>query len=317
MTDPLLIDSLSELPDVRYCRDAADPQLRRRFLAAIEGLNAGSIFNPSFFEGSGVSVFAFRAVPDGSRDQESFVSITSPDGRRLEHITPQRYPELNVPRLIDPKIFTRGKEVWVTFNSGWVPDGGNDVFVMRVFPTISSPKRVFYTGRRAQERNWAFFSHDDGVYAIYRIAPQKILRLDGESRDGWRMVDHSLGSDATLPDDLTLGTQPSRMGNRYYFMAHRKYKLRWQNQRRKVYLGRPCMLDPGTMKISLGGDWMVHSVEALSGSETRPNSNLHSCTYFSGLQASQSGIRLGYGINDLDFGFSHHTFAELFGRWRE
>ena len=43
---------------------------------------------------------------------------------------------------------------------------------------------------------------------------------------------------------------------------------------------------------------MVHSPESLLGSAVKHNTNLYSCTYFSGLQASDSGIALGYGINE-------------------
>ena len=56
---------------------------------------------------------------------------------------------------------------------------------------------------------------------------------------------------------------------------------------------------------------MVHSRDSVQGSGVKHNSNLLSCTYFSGLQASDSGITLGYGINDVDFGFSSYGSRAL------
>ena len=90
-------------------------------------------------------------------------------------------------------------------------------------------------------------------------------------------------------------------------MAHRKYVL----THKKVYLGRLCALDPIHMTVTLGDSWLAHSHGSLLGSEVKHNTNLFSCTYFSGLQASDTGITLGYGVNDVDFGFSTYRHGEL------
>lgn len=37
------------------------------------------------------------------------------------------------------------------------------------------------------------------------------------------------------------------------------------------------------------------------------NTNLLSCTYFSGIQAFNNHIKLSYGINDVDFQFSKYN----------
>ncbi len=272
-----------------------------------DGIGVSNVFNPSFYESSTVSVFAFRAIPDGARELVSFVSVEDRHGRTLSRISPGLYPGIDAPRLIDPKVFTVGGEVYLTFNSGWVPSGGNDIFVMKIHPKMGEPKRVVYEARRDQERNWAFFSERGEVYAIYQIAPLVILKLERESRDSWWLADYFRQANADLPHDLTLGTQPSRHGSRYYFMAHRKYVLR----RKKVYLGRLCALDPDTMTVTSADNWIAHSPESILGSAVKHNTNLFSCTYFSGLQASDSGITLGYGVNDVDFGFSTYGLGEL------
>lgn len=307
MADSLDIDSIAELPDLRFCCDRPDVGLRSQLTEVVRGIGVRNVFNPSFYESSAVRVFAFRANPDGSRELVSFVSVEDHTGRTLSRISPALYPDIDAPGLIDPKVFTVGGEVYVTFNSGWVPSGGNDIFVMRVHPTMGEPKKVIYEGRRDQERNWAFFSEHGEVYAIYQIAPLVILKLERESGDAWWLADHLRQARADVPHDLTLGTQPSRHGSRYYFMAHRKYRLR----RKKVYLGRLCALDLRNMAVTSSDSWIAHSSESLRGSEVKHNTNLFSCTYFSGLQASDAGITLGYGVNDVDFGFSTWALGEL------
>ncbi len=307
MADSLDINTLEELPDLRYCHDRPDAGLRSRFMEVVGGIGVSNVFNPSFHECGTVSVFAFRAIPDGSQEPVSFVSVEDRSGRTLSRISPELFRDIDAPRLIDPKVFTVGDEMYLTFNSGWVPSGGNDIFVMKVYPTLGEPKKVIYEARRGQERNWAFFSERGEIYAIYQIAPLVILKLEKASANLWWLVDHLRREGANVLHDLTLGTQPSRHGSRYYFMAHRKYLFR----QKKVYLGRLCALDPGDMSVTAGEGWMGHSRESLLGSEVKHNTNLFSCTYFSGLQASDSGITLGYGVNDVDFGFSTYGLGEL------
>jgi hypothetical protein len=308
-SDSLSIDSLDALPELEYCSDRADAGLRHRFLEAVSpsGNGLDNIFNPSFHESPTVDVYAFRAIPAGARDLESFVSVDDRSGRSLHLLSPARFPDLDAPRLIDPKLFTIGEAVFATFNSGWVPNRGNDIFVMQVHPTLGEPRKVQFDGRGDQERNWAFFSEGGEIFAIYRIAPLVILRLERSTDDAWRMVEHFRQPDTDLPHDLTLGTQPSLHEGRHYFMAHRKYLL----GRRKVYLGRLCALEPGARSVTAGLRWIAHSSDSLLGSEVKHNTNLHSCTYFSGLQASDAGIALGYGINDVSFGFCRYGHGEL------
>ena len=47
-------------------------------------------------------------------------------------------------------------------------------------------------------------------------------------------------------------------------------------------------------------------MDSISGSRIKHNTNLHSCTYFSGLQVQGDLVRIGYGVNDIDYGASVH-----------
>lgn len=220
MADSLDIETLEALPELRYCRDSPDTGLRGRFMEVIEDIGVSNVFNPSFYASSTLNIFAFRAIPDGSGELVSFVSVEDKSGRTLSRISPELFQGMDARRLIDPKVFTVGEAVYLTFNSGWIPSGRNDIFVMQVYPTLGEPKKVIYEARRDLERNWAFFSERGEVYAIYQIAPLVILKLEKVSANSWSLVDHYRSGDENLPHDLSLGTQPFKHGGRYYL--HRK-----------------------------------------------------------------------------------------------
>ena len=305
--DSLKIKSLAELPDIRFCCHDNESSITDRFKQAINGMELRNVFNPSFLEKDDLNVFAFRAIPNDSDQLTSYVSIQSANNRSIHMISEDHFEHLKVPRLIDPKVFTAGDSVYLTFNTGWVKSG-NDIFVMKIFPELENPRKVVYANRRRQERNWGFFSEQGEVFAIYQVAPLVILKLEQETDDCWHMTEVSRKPVVDIPSDLTIGTQPFKYQDRYYFMAHRKYFL----NNKKVYLGRLCSLDPGSMNVASDRTWMAHSPDSLGGTEPRHNTNLHSCTYFSGLQITDSVVTLGYGVNDVDFGFSACLLEERF-----
>ena len=163
--------------------------------------------------------------------------------------------------------------------------------------------------RQKQERNWAFFSRDNDIYALYWINSLKILRLTDKDGACWEFEDYS--SEETLnnklPSDLTIGTQLSELEGKYYFIAHKKIIF----LRKKIYLGKFCQFDFDQKKIIPGNYWLVHSLKSMFGAKNKTNPHLLSCTYFSGIQASHDSLELAYGVNDLDFGFSTHKYEEL------
>jgi hypothetical protein len=110
-----------------------------------------------------------------------------------------------------------------------------------------------------------------------------------------------------LPGNLTIGTQLSKIGGKYCFVAHKKVYVRGK----KMYLGKFCVLNFEDMTISPGKYWLVHSLKSLFGAKIKTNTNLFSCTYFSGIQTFNETIKLGYGVNDVDFGFSTKNFEDL------
>lgn len=278
------------------------------FEEVVASLDVYNVFNPSFYWSPDVKIFAFRAIVRGQRCLSSFFSIEDHSGRTTRLLSPECFGNSTVPRFIDPKITHIGTDIFITFNSGWI-ESGNDVYIMQIYPAIGLPKRILYGNRMTQERNWAFFHERGEVYALYWINPLKILRLKATTSDHWEMEDHyhSESIDAKIPADLTVGTQlaPSREG--YCFIAHQKRLVR----NRKLYLGRFCVLDFESGTIRAGKHWLVHSFASILESRVKHNTNLFSCTYFSGIQASQDELTLGYGINDIDYGFATLSPNEL------
>ncbi len=294
--------------NIKVCKSCKDENLSRYFASVTNSLSVHNIFNPSFYCDDNVKLFAFRAIIDGEDCLTSFISIEDKIGRSVKKISAEFYQEFGAPRLIDPKVARLNDEYYVTFNSGWVPEG-NDIFIMKIYPTMGHPKRLIYKGRQQQERNWAFFFEKNEIYALYWINPLKIVKLKYESGKNWEMEDYYCGKtpDPDFPTDLTIGTQLFYVNGQYRFVAHQKRYL----HNKKIYLGRFCTFDFERKKVIPGKYWLSHSMQSILGSDIKHNSNLFSCTYFSGLQASNGSIKLGYGINDTGFGFSAHNLNEL------
>ena len=287
-----------------FCKSQPDRLLRESFRDVLQGLNLRNVFNPSFYLGEKVQVFGFRAIEEGNDQLVSFLSIDDGESRRITALTPELSPLFPGRSPIDPKIFPLGDEVFATFNNGWVP-GGNELFVMKLYPEMAPPKRVIYSGRQSQERNWAFFAEQGSIYALYQVAPLRLLRLVEDGPESWKMEECFLGENSEPA--LSLGTPLSRWEGRYGFVGHRKILIRGK----KLYLGKYCEFDFRTRSVSAGKKWLVHSLSSLHGNRTKHNTNLFSCTYFSGLQTNGSTVRVGYGINDVDWGFSIYKRGEL------
>ena len=299
---------LQHLLKIKYCKIDKDEDFLKYFKKLTSPLNLRYIFNPSFYCDNDVKIFAFRGVPIVNDWLFSFISVEDKNGHSVKNVSLDLYEELNGIRLIDPKVTKLNEEFYITFNSGWIPQG-NDIFIMKVYPTIESPKRLIYKNRQKQERNWAFFSEEGEIYALYWINPLKILKLKHAGPASWEMENYYCEErqNNNLSNDFTIGTQLSKLDDRYYFVAHKKFCF-W---RKKIYMGRFFVLDFNKKKIGLGKYWLAHSFKSLFGSTVKTNTNLLSCTYFSGIQATSASIKLGYGINDVEYGFSTHKFEDL------
>jgi hypothetical protein len=300
--------TMGDVMALKFCASAQNESLASSLHDVTRAMNIHNVFNPSFYCDDDLRIFSFRAIPNGNDLLASFVSTEDGTGHRiLTNLSIERYEELGGVRLIDPKVVNLNGDYYVTFNSGWNVEG-NDIFIMKIFPSLGPPVKLIYGKRKKQERNWAFFSEGGEIYALYWINPLRILKLARSDERSWEMVDYFSGPRRSgMPINLTLGTQVFKSGHRHYFVAHHKLAF----LRKKVYVGKLCSLDFEHRRVELGSRWLAHSPKSLLGSRIKHNSNLLSCTYFSGLQVVASTVHLGYGINDVDCGFSTHDLSDL------
>lgn len=301
-------DLVSNLLKFKLLQKFPDVEMENDFAHVIRGLGVHNIFNPSFYSDDKVKVFGFRAIPKGNDILASFISIEGRNFRKTINLSIDYYHQLGGTRLIDPKVCKLGDELYVTFNTGF-DCSGNDIYVMKIHPELGSPKKLLFNKRNTQERNWSFFTEDGEIFALYSIAPLRILRLKNSGEDFWEMEESlSVNTNGAALQKLSIGTQLYLHEGKYYFVAHRKFFGKF---RTKVYLGRLCVLDPKNAKIEAGRDWLIHSLRSLLGAKKKHNTALLSCTYFSGLQISQGSVRLGYGVNDVTYGFSKINLEHL------
>ena len=85
-------------------------------------------------------------------------------------------------RPYDPRWLVVGDRLWLHFNNNYQTQP-NRLFLVEVDPhtlTAAAPPRLVELSgpRQVIEKNWMFFDHDGNVYAVYRIAPHTILRVD-------------------------------------------------------------------------------------------------------------------------------------------
>lgn len=294
---------------IRLCGTSNDTDLSTYLKQVTGSLGVSNIFNPSFHIDSDIKIFAFRAIPIGSKTITSYVSIETKQGREVHNISSKYADKLGVKVLDDPKVCELNDGIYITFNSGWNPVGQNNVYVMKVHPKLESPKLVTYVNRREQERNWVFFSEKGQVYALYNIEPLVVLKLVESSSETMVFEEcykHKMTSSAQ--NTFTLGTQFTKYEGKYYFVAHRKYFF----LQKKLYIGKLCTFDFTQMRIKKSKFLLIHSLISLLGHFPRHNSNLISCTYFSGIQIREKKITLGYGVNDVKARFSTHELNTFF-----
>ena len=294
--------------ELYQCKSTQDSELLVCLNQVTESMNVHNIFNPSFYITADVKIMAFRAIPIGSKILTSYVSIEQNGSRKIHDITSEYEEQFGEKRLIDPKVFKLHDGIYITFNTGLTP-GGNNIYVMKIYPKLGLPKRIKYANRQDQERNWAFFSENDEVYALYTIEPLRILKLRKRDSNSWEFEDH-YGTKPTngIQNTFTIGTQLFKAKGEYFFVAHRKLSI----FKKKFYVGKLCMFDFHQREIRKGKCWLVHSLRSLLGCLPKHNTNLLSCTYFSGLQINKNRLLLGYGVNDVKACFSSHKLTEFF-----
>ena len=137
----------------------------------------------------------------------------------------------------------------------------------------------------------------------------RILSADPPDDHTEELVFDPDGPAAPTATGLTIGSQLAEYGGAHYLVAHEKWRVAsW-----RAYLVRWVKLRDLTTEpqIEVSPRRLCFSRRALLGQFPKHNRNLLSCTYFSRLQVEGGFAVLGFGINDVRFGFCEIRMDEL------
>lgn len=180
----------------------------------------GKRFNSSLFRHGDGWALAFR---DGWAGSQIHIATLTDDFKPRSLHTLDLQHSLAPYGREDPRLFSLGDGWALSFigvfgrqrilhTNQLYAELGPDWTVRRVF----APD---FAARQEWEKNWAFFQHDDGqLYAVYSIAPHKILRIDGSTAE--------LVHETTWPANrwqgglLRGGAAPVRVGDEFYHFFH-------------------------------------------------------------------------------------------------
>ena len=271
-----------------------------RWSAALRATGDRNVFNPSIARFEGAEHVAYRAYgPEGGKPFHAY--LLGENGRERQDLTAHARAH-GVEVTADPKLVVLGDGLYVTFNTGY-SETRNELYLMRLRPTLGPPQRCVLEQRQRVEKNWGFAAGEHGLLAIYSLAPLVLLRLRrGELGAGeLEFAPVSDGHGGQPLRGLTLGTQPVARGDDLLVVAHEKVHLR----RRRGYFGRPVTVRGGD-RVEVGRTRLIHDLRALVPlrAAERHNPNLLFATYFAGAVADGPRMCLSYGVNDRAFGFA-------------
>jgi hypothetical protein len=292
--------------------------LGQKLHGRISSQNWWTVFNPSFANVGHNFAVSFRA--GRHRADKPFRGILLlPEFGQDEWIDLSAEWFGGAVPVADPKLFTMGTEIWLTFNTGHF-ENPNRVFIAPVWPRFGEPQEVFLEGRRAIEKNWAFFKQGEKLFALYSVEPLVLLREERSLPNGsFQMVSLGRREHSKVNDDFIVGLRRSigtaiipEVGEPGSYLGISHLKLYLRNYR--TYVGQVfrCRLSPAGASLELARPMLFHSAEALLGNRPRHNPHLISGTYFSGLgQVEQGTLDIAYGINDHSYGFAHADLTKF------
>ena len=273
---------------------------------ALAGSGVENIFNPSVLTIGQKTWLAFRGLPQGGEKPfRAFLLSANNASARLEpsslvDLTGIFERHVGCP-VADPKLFSLNDRPWVTFNTGHF-ENPNSIYIAPLSPDIGQPLRVDLEERSKIEKNWGFFEQDGSLRAVYGLDPLMILAETHRTDDTvfMRPTSPLFRAQRKKKPRITLGSQPvwlSGSGTKMAVIAHRRHYFRGK----RVYTGRPAILDLEAQTARWAKTPWFHSFRALLGDDVRHNPNLLSCTYFSGLSIYGQNMIVSYGINDVGF----------------
>lgn len=285
-------------PIVELARFGRTDSVARAFRAALPT----DAFNPSLRTIDGVTHVAVREPsPDGAIRSVvyRFDGSTCIDRRDLTDSA----RSAGIPIAADPKLTVIHGEPWITFNTGW-DQGHNHLYLCHV-DRLAEPLECVFDERNGVEKNWAFFTYEGQIGALYSLRPLRVLV--GEVRD--RVVRFTRVSGPpvgpprrrTVVPTISIGSQPVVLGGKLRLIAHEKYTI----GRSRLYVARAVEADVGaSARVTIGRTRMIHQMSQLRARRPRRNPHLFGCTYVSGLDLDGQRAFISYGVNDRALGLA-------------
>lgn len=183
---------------------------------------SGFAFNGSLFVYQGRNLLAYRSGWAGSmiyvaelRDLVSYDPVRS-TALALQH------PLANYGRE-DPRLFVHKGRLHVSFigvqGRGWRTGITTHQLYARLHDdlTVEQVYAPAYAGRQAWEKNWSFFESDGRLYAVYSIAPHRVLLIDGDRAE---LAHESSHRWPWTGGELRGGAPPGRLGDEFFHFFH-------------------------------------------------------------------------------------------------
>ncbi len=299
----------------------ADAQLIGRLSSAASEAALGGVFNPSILRIEDGYVAAFRAIPAGTQAIRAYlVHLSAASSSASVHDLTAAGERAGIPKVADPKLVRIGAVVYATFNTGFVREGRNELFLAPVYPKVGAPQRIVADfDRQRIEKNWAFFEGDSKtVRAVYQLHPyREVCLVQGQLGAEDDLVFASAPParvHSNMSGTLTIGTQLLVRDDRALLMAHEKWVVPRSSKR--TYFGRAVGLTGiGTSDIRVHAypERLIHRWRDALPRRGVHNYNLLSATYFSGLsgEPDSEDVVLGYGVNDARFSIVRLHEADL------
>lgn len=119
----------------------------------------------------------------------------------------------------DPRLFYHRGAVHVSYVGVVGPHGPTNVLYARLGEDLAV-EQIYcpqYAGRNKWEKNWSFFSHDDELYAVYSIAPHRVLAIDGDKAE---LAHETPTRGPWSGGEARGGATPVRVGDEYVSFFH-------------------------------------------------------------------------------------------------
>jgi hypothetical protein len=144
----------------------------------------------------------------------------------------------------DPRLFRYAGQPYLAFvgAANGVKSPVQNQLLARLSGDGLAVEEVFhphYAARQRWEKNWSFFDHDGGLFAVYSFCPCRILKIDGNTAALAHQSDRQL---IWRGGEIRGGAAPVRVGNELWCFTHDRVDEgpRWLYRTGLVVLdGRP------------------------------------------------------------------------------